>query len=278
MKRNKIDELFKKGIEDFSPEPSSAAWGKIEEGLQKKRKIVYWRWAGIAASFLLIGLTVSLLFISKDQGLVSETVKGQDTTIAKSELEEAAAINYDTDIYKDASLVANNEEQETSDAEVHAEMESLDKSKDRAISEQPVLVTNIENNGDLEDKPEIVPGEEILITEAEAVDQLNEAANEGESSIEIDESQFVAQQSEVQQEEKVPIRIVYKKGNSSPMLAKKDKNIVKRGFAKIGKITDDMKFSDETKARWRSTKENILAFNIEELFRENNEEQEELEQ
>ena len=60
---NKLDELFKEKLSDYTVAPSAGAWLKVEASLSKKNKAVVWlRWA---AMFLLGGLLLGTLWFQR---------------------------------------------------------------------------------------------------------------------------------------------------------------------------------------------------------------------
>ena len=60
---NKLDELFKEKLSDYTVTPSAGAWLKVEAGLSKKNKAVVWlRWAAV---FLLGGLLLGTLWFQR---------------------------------------------------------------------------------------------------------------------------------------------------------------------------------------------------------------------
>ena len=60
---NKLDELFKEKLSDYSVAPSAGAWQKIEPHLSKKNETMVWvRWAAV---LLLGGLLLSALWIQR---------------------------------------------------------------------------------------------------------------------------------------------------------------------------------------------------------------------
>ena len=74
---NKLDELFKKKLEDLALEPRSEAWLKLEANLSKKNKGLVWFRS--AAALLLMGLLItSIIWLQNHEETqqVAEQLKG----------------------------------------------------------------------------------------------------------------------------------------------------------------------------------------------------------
>ncbi|HPT30717.1 MAG TPA: hypothetical protein PLW67_02705 [Prolixibacteraceae bacterium] len=64
LKDNHLDELFRERLGNFTPEPPAGVWGRIQEELDRKkrvRRILFYRWAGAAAVLFLALLAGVLL-------------------------------------------------------------------------------------------------------------------------------------------------------------------------------------------------------------------------
>ena len=82
--RKHIDRLFQEGFKDFEATPKDAIWQNIEAKLhhnKKKRRAlpIWWRYAGIAALFLLL-LTVGRIYFINDTSLPANQVVDTDGT------------------------------------------------------------------------------------------------------------------------------------------------------------------------------------------------------
>ena len=82
--RKHIDRLFQEGFKDFEATPKDAIWQNIEAKLhhnKKKRRVlpIWWRYAGIAALFLLL-LTVGRIYFINDTSLPANQVVDTDGT------------------------------------------------------------------------------------------------------------------------------------------------------------------------------------------------------
>lgn len=87
MKGNKIDDLFRTGLESHKTPPPSTAWDKIESQLPKESKKGIYFWFSLAASIILI-FTFGWIMIQKDQGTQEsseDVLASQKATIKKVE-------------------------------------------------------------------------------------------------------------------------------------------------------------------------------------------------
>lgn len=74
-----IDRLFQEGFKDFEATPSDAVWKNIEANLNekdKKRRVIpiWWRYAGVAALFLLLLTVGNLLFNNSENSAKNQVV------------------------------------------------------------------------------------------------------------------------------------------------------------------------------------------------------------
>ena len=84
---NKLDELFKEKLSEYTVAPSAGAWDKVETGLSKKNSTIAWlRWAAV---FLLGGLLLGSLWLQR-----------QDSSLPLSKVEESIPQKQETEIQK----------------------------------------------------------------------------------------------------------------------------------------------------------------------------------
>lgn len=105
----KFDDLFKSKLSDHEIKPSSLAWNRLEEKLNKKEKAAYFPFVRIAASFiLLLGVGYIAWFISKEntkeeQPQLAEVFEKAETPILNQEelvIEENSKTPASTEIQK----------------------------------------------------------------------------------------------------------------------------------------------------------------------------------
>lgn len=98
MEANKIDELFKNGLQDLPSAPSPAAWGKLETMIQKKKKGVIFWYYGLAASIVLLLCSIYLIrlygqnMLMRDEVSVKEDVGVQHKDQVPTEVKEEMVI------------------------------------------------------------------------------------------------------------------------------------------------------------------------------------------
>ena len=118
MKEKKhIDRLFQEGFKDFEATPKDAIWQNIEAKLnqnKKKRRVIpiWWRYAGIAALFLLL-LTVGSLYFNNDNSLPTnqvvdtENVFPEKSTIPNKAIISSNNIASDNNENQDSNTLSN---------------------------------------------------------------------------------------------------------------------------------------------------------------------------
>ncbi len=89
--RKHIDRLFQEGFKDFEATPKDAIWQNIEAKLNQNKKNrralpIWWRYAGIAALFLLL-LTVGTIYFKNNNSLpINQVVDTENTFPEKSSI------------------------------------------------------------------------------------------------------------------------------------------------------------------------------------------------
>ncbi|MFH6767407.1 hypothetical protein V8G56_01560 [Gaetbulibacter aquiaggeris] len=115
--RKHIDRLFQEGFKDFEVTPKDAVWQNIEAKLnqnKKKRRIlpIWWRYAGIAALFLLL-LTVGSIYFNNDNSLPAnqvvdtENVFPEKSIIPNNAIISSNNIAVDNNENKDPNTLSN---------------------------------------------------------------------------------------------------------------------------------------------------------------------------
>ncbi len=98
MKDNRLDDLFRNGLESYKITPPQNAWAQIEEGLPKNKKKGAYFWFSIAASIMLLATIGWLAFSNSDisqnaaQEVLSENNSEVNETIA-SQPEDKVDLN-----------------------------------------------------------------------------------------------------------------------------------------------------------------------------------------
>ncbi|RKQ49995.1 hypothetical protein BXY85_0998 [Roseivirga pacifica] len=90
MKDNKLDELFKQGLQDHKLTPPSAAWDRIEANVAPKKSKRGFYILSIAASICLV-CVASWLFVQNSQNSDSELTAKTEATTPKVEADTKAA-------------------------------------------------------------------------------------------------------------------------------------------------------------------------------------------
>lgn len=117
--RKHIDRLFQEGFKDFEATPKDAIWQNIEAKLnqnKKKRRVlpIWWRYAGIAALFLLL-LTVGSIYFNNDNPLPAnqvvdtESALPEKSTIPNNTIISSNNIVVDNIDNKDSNYSANSQ-------------------------------------------------------------------------------------------------------------------------------------------------------------------------
>ena len=117
--RKHIDRLFQEGFKDFEATPKDAIWQNIEAKLnqnKKKRRALplWWRYAGIAALFLLL-LTAGSIYFNNDNSLPANQVVDTESALPeKSTIPNNAIISSNNNIVdnidnKDSNNIANSQ-------------------------------------------------------------------------------------------------------------------------------------------------------------------------
>ena len=117
--RKHIDRLFQEGFKDFEATPKDAIWQNIEAKLnqnKKKRRVLplWWRYAGIAALFLLL-LTAGSIYFNNDNSLPANQVVDTESALPeKSTIPNNAIISSNNNIVdnidnKDSNNIANSQ-------------------------------------------------------------------------------------------------------------------------------------------------------------------------
>ncbi len=266
MKINKVDKLFRDGLSAQKIEPSAAAWSKLEGRLRSRRRAAFWSWTAAAAVLLLLlwggyaireGRNTAQLLADSEPSMpaINPAIKQDGLPVGPAK----EVTNGDKD-YVGADLSAKENVPQTADlpgnaphnrpgAKLSAQMQdspSRQVADDLAVSE-PVRETAL---GDIETLSATAGTSYPAHTENVPV-QVVEVVATAES---------VA--------EKVPITIIYKKGNREDITAVAGQKVIKKGIKKLGDITEDMLMSEDAKERWRGRKDDILALNIEKIFKE----------
>lgn len=90
---NHLDDLFRERLKDFSPEPPPGMWERIQGELDRKRKVrrvIFFRWAGVAA-VLLIGIITGILMPPGKDSSPVMTGPGKMVTLPKAVPDSSAA-------------------------------------------------------------------------------------------------------------------------------------------------------------------------------------------
>lgn len=117
--RKHIDRLFQEGFKDFEATPKDAIWQNIEAKLnqnKKKRRVlpIWWRYAGIAALFLLL-ITVGSIYFNNDNSLpANQLVDTESALPEKSTIPNNAIISSNNNVVdnidnKDSNNIANSQ-------------------------------------------------------------------------------------------------------------------------------------------------------------------------
>jgi len=265
MKSNKIDELFRGKLAHFQKAPAPGSWEKISGALAGKRRILYWKWGSVAAAIAIVGLSVAfLVYKNHPDEPLSEAIPILDTLHDKGLPAPLA------EGQQDAAMVAAEVGNE-SGADDYEEVEEVPADPDGRIEKQRRLVQADPIVEEEPDGNEINPVVEPEKRDTEAME--NNALSTGEMTLMAEtnlDSTSLGCSASAAEPEQVPIRIVYKKGGQTDLVAENDQNFVRKSFDKIGQITENLKLSEDAKARWKTTKEHILALNIQEFFKEKN--------
>ncbi len=286
MKVNKTDRLFKDKIGGLEYPPSSEPWQVIEQTLQKKKNQQRWRWLAAAASIILLVGLGSYFVINDSMNLIQtavdtstqlkntepemttnkKTMKGEDT---KTESEHAG---------KMAMKMAQNKNQEINNIKPDTK-HTTNKKQHRAentIAMKTPNTTEVNANissVELQDQPrpiaqklaqlpdEISKTDEIPL----AVDQGTELPTTQKNAPDV-ASQAAIKQNNLEEQKYPQVKIIYKKSQDESVLAYAQEKIVEKSIKKISDIKDDLKISDETKAKIRNAKDDILTLNFGRIF------------
>ena len=268
MKINKLDQLFRNVLSTHKVEPSPAAWQKLESQLHERKRSASWRWVAAAA--------VLILFFwvgwsrwepgSPSHTISDRSVESVNPTIEKDpgvaelkqksdlQLESAKEVAPAPEMEK-ARVLANKGSKRIEDTP------SKDEPKDLQEIETPPQPLAIIASAPLQ--------EEAPLRNQQTVEKDHEFTETVRQREELPTNEVAMTSVSGKAVEKVPIRIVYKRGNRADLLAVNNQNFVKKGFKKLGDFTEDLRMSEEKKAKLRSTKDDFLAFNIEKLFKRN---------
>jgi hypothetical protein len=216
-----IDRLFQEGFKDFEATPSDAVWKNIEANLNekdKKRRVIpiWWRYAGVAALFLLLLTVGNLLFnnsenSAKNQVVDVETVSEEESNPiisnpvnSENTLEQPVANNNilegslnETSEYKSTlnkeinkSSIANNQSNKNEaesisnnnkpQALAKYNIENKQILKENIASKETTVSTNIENSNLSNENSE------RLIDKASAKEIINESSETNIAKTNVD--------------------------------------------------------------------------------------------
>ncbi len=86
-KKDRTDELFRAGLEEFEPETPHDIWPRLSERLEakkRKKRIAYWRWASLAAALVLAFYSGYYFQLSQEQE-IPEYLQGLPATNPQEE-------------------------------------------------------------------------------------------------------------------------------------------------------------------------------------------------
>ncbi len=87
---NKLDELLRSRLEQFTPEPPPGVWEKVQAGLaasERKKRVIWLRWVAVAA-VLLIALTTGILTLRENQVELPQVAVKPAEPLSKTPQEE----------------------------------------------------------------------------------------------------------------------------------------------------------------------------------------------
>ncbi|CAN5258537.1 hypothetical protein BH09BAC3_BH09BAC3_20170 [soil metagenome] len=87
---NKLDELFKEKLTEYSITPSNAAWEKIESDLSKKNNAVLWlRWAAV---FVLGAFVLGTILVNREENTLPLAEKVESPANATEDIHNVAPV------------------------------------------------------------------------------------------------------------------------------------------------------------------------------------------
>ena len=265
MRNNKLDHLFRNALGNQKIEPSPVAWEKLEGQLHKKKKGYLWRWSVAAAVLMLV---IWAGWMAWEPGARDPMVSDR--------------VGAPADRAEQNNTVAP-------DMPAHRKEKPIVGEPDQTLSGEPgpkIFELNNEQVAAAATLKEDMPAKAAsILGEASAMgSQLSEIVAEagqepGHLDLTVMPEQEEAASGMAHAEHpaspvvKVPIRIVYKRTNDADVLAASDQNILKKGFKKLGRITEDLRLSEATREKLRDTKDDFLALNVDKIFKRNESEQ-----
>lgn len=169
MEPKNIDRLFQEKLKDFELTPNPAVWNKIETSLvqtkKKRRAVVWFRFAGVAAVALL-GVFIynnNSTFTSNETEIIEKTITDSEPTLAKPILIEESLTN---DILTERSPVKTTPESIANAPETS--IKSFNKSGIIENSKEEIVAAENEKNISVKNENSIIKNSKTIFEEINA--------------------------------------------------------------------------------------------------------------
>jgi len=269
MKTNKLDDLFKKKLQAYEVQPSDHAVERMMGKLQQRHRYIWIQRLMVAAGLLLLGagtIWLADVFVKTEADKIvvvgSEKIMNQpiENEVLRSEMQSF-----------EENAVLRSGEKETASSSAIAKSTIV--TDDSDLGKLPVNI----NRPDMENEAKV---KDVKRSEEQVEGYLQERKEEQQMPVlvsepviasrtvpEVESSAEDMQTSIVEEDEVVPIKIVYKKTNDSQDIEPIKKNgLFKKGYKKIAAVVDRMNIKDGAKDRLRKTRDDLVAMNPVKIF------------
>ena len=270
MKINKLDDLFKKKLQAYEVQPSDHAVERMMGKLQQRHRYIWIKRLMVAAGLLLLGagtIWLAEVFVKTEGDKIvvgSEKIMNQpiENEVLRSEMqsfEENAAFRSDEKETSASPAIAKNtivtDDSDLGKLPVNInspDMENEAKVKDVKRSEEQVEGEEYRQERKGESQMPVLVSDPVIASRT--VPEVESSAGDMQTSI-------------VEEDEVVPIKIVYKKTNDSQDIEPIKKNgLFKKGYKKIAAVVGRMNIKDGAKDRLRKTRDDLVAMNPVKIF------------
>lgn len=258
MEKNKLDAFFRKALHSNPVEPDEQLWSRLESRLETSHKGPVWKYAGIAAAVLLFGVALLVFYggrLHKDQ---------------ENRISNAFDMYVDDTVENVQESVAGPADTPDTGNPVAARKEPFNTgSPPAALVSAVTPTTNAPGGAGIH--PAVgqvnVPGTESEGQDSGEVDSGSKDRVEHRQDL---AGGVMGEQPRPRpMNDRLPIRIVYKKA-AEPEDTPVKTGFLAKGVRKLENLAGDIGdigVSDEAKAKFRSTRDDVLALNVEKLFK-----------